>query len=120
MADSDLLHRMKSILDSWVASTDELEDYPSEGVPLGTYVRSLRHDKLGVVIDGFYRGMDLEETKIIMYTVLLFPERKFITPPPAQEESFYLSNEYEYDVIAYLMMNPIDVKKLSQTMGGII
>ena len=120
MSDSDLLHKLKSILDSWVVSTDELEEYPAEALPLGTYVRSLRHNKLGVVVDGFYKGADLNKTNIIMYTVLLFPERTFIARRHEEEESFYLSNEYEYDIVAYLMMNPIDVKKLSQAMGGII
>jgi hypothetical protein len=120
MSDSDLFQKMKSLLDSWSSSSDELEDYPEEGVPLGTYVRSLRHDKLGVVVDGFYSGVDTNQTKIITYTLLLFPERNFIGIPSDREENFYLSNEHEYNVVAYLMMNPVDVEKLSQAMGGII
>ena len=118
MNEEDLYDRMKDVLDSLVTPPEPL-NYPSEAVPTGTWVRSTRHDKLGVIVDAFYGDVDKNNKKIIIYTVLLFPKKNFGTSKAKQNQNLYLSNEYEYEIIAYLMMNPIDIKKLSQSLGGL-
>ena len=35
-----------------------------------------------------------------------------------QDEQWYLTNEYEYEVTGYLMMNPIDVSKIMIRLEG--
>ena len=29
------------------------------------------------------------------------------------QDEYYVSNEYEYEIIAYLMMNPVDISNMS-------
>ena len=119
MSDNDLLEKMKETLDSLLPPSDSLGSYPQEAVPMGTWVRSVRHDKLCVVVDAFYGDLDADNKKIIIYSLLLFPKPNLLTTSAKKKENLYLSNEYEYEVIAYLMLNPVDVKKLSQTVGGL-
>jgi len=94
-------------------------DNPENALPLGTLIRSKRFDRLGAVTDSFYGDKDLDGTKIIIYTVLLFPLSGLTrNTPEASREDYYVSNEYEYDIIAYLMMEPINLNKLVKTLGG--
>tara|TARA_B110000211_G_C13802154_1_gene431036 strand:+ start:104 stop:466 length:363 start_codon:yes stop_codon:yes gene_type:complete len=92
--------------------------YPSEALSLGTYVRSLAHDRLGIVVDAFYGEEDVVGTPIIIYTVLLSPDAVHFSIYPSDESPYLLSNEYEYDIIAYLMIGPAKVPPLKQSMTG--
>jgi hypothetical protein len=35
-----------------------------------------------------------------------------------KKEQYYLTNEYEYEVVGYLMMNRVDISKLKSILGG--
>ena len=96
------------------------DNYPKGAVPLGTYVRANRHNRLGIITDGFYEGADADGQKIVMYTVLLLPEHNSFKLTSNKPERYYLSNEFEYEVTAFLMVNPVDVSKmLLKTEGGL-
>ena len=56
--------------------------------------------------------------EIIIYTVLMFPDNKVFTTSYSNSTQFYLSNEYEYEVTAYLMISPINIKNMSHVLGG--
>ncbi len=94
-----------------VNSYDKKEDYPEEAVEIGTFVRVNRLNMLGIVTDAFYGDTDIDNTQIIVYTVFLLPQKKF-SHIYKEEDKFYMINEYEYDVTAYLMMKPVDVDKV--------
>jgi|7_EtaG_2_1085326.scaffolds.fasta_scaffold129429_2 hypothetical protein len=113
----DLIQRLGNLFESIVPST-EMEDYPKEALPLGTWVRSKTHNKLGVVTDAFYGDLDKNGTKIIIYSLFLLPAKSFIPDYRESPEQFYMSNEYEYDIIAYLMINPVNIKKMMSYLGG--
>jgi|TARA_R110000803_G_scaffold87728_1_gene154638 hypothetical protein len=93
-------------------------NYPKEAVPLGTYVRANRHNKLGIITDGFYDGSDADGQQIIMYRVLLLPNPSSFGPVSNNSERYYLSNEYEYEVTAFLMVGPVDVSKMLINLEG--
>jgi hypothetical protein len=114
--DDDLLIKLKNIFDSAMPGSP-LKKYPKEALPLGTYVRSLRYKKLGVITDAFYGELDVNNKKIIMYTVLLFPSVGLVTHMPIKTEQYYVTNEYEYEIIAYLMIRPVDLTKLTNNLG---
>jgi hypothetical protein len=84
---------------------------------LGTFVRSKRFDRLGILVDAFYGDYDADNKKIIIYTILMLPKKDGLNFGTNKKQKYYLTNEYEYDIIGYLMINPIDVKKLSFVMG---
>ena len=112
----DLLRKLKEVFEAVLPKSDKI--YPEEAVPLGTYVRSTRYNKLGVVTDAFYGDVDKNNQKIIVYTVLLFPRTDSFTKVSQMGEQHYITNEYEYDIIAYLMMAPVDLAKLTAELGG--
>jgi len=112
----DLLRKLKEVFEAVLPKSDK--NYPEEAVPLGTYVRSTRYNKLGVVTDAFYGDVDKNNQKIIVYTVLLFPRTDSFTKVSQMGEQHYITNEYEYDIIAYLMMAPVDLAKLTAELGG--
>lgn len=89
------------------------DSYPVSAMPLGTYVRSQRLDRLGIIVDAFYDEEDLNNTKIIIYTILILPERQGIGSVGQDPSQYYVTNEYEYETIGYLMMNPVDVSKIN-------
>jgi len=91
--------------------------YPKEAVPVGTWVRAIRFNKLGIVTDAFYGDVDKNGTKIIIYTIFMFPTKEPIVGIK-EPESFFISNEYEYEVIAYLMMKPVNIRELAKNLGG--
>ena len=99
-------------------SSSEDENYPKEAVPPGTIIRANRLDTLGVVTDAFYGELDKDNQKIIIYTVLLFPKKNHLNQ--MREERYYISNEYEYEVTAYLMINPINISELRKNLGGLV
>ena len=82
------------------------------------YVETEFGDRLDLLAYQFYGDVDLMGTKIIVYTVLLFPPTPGLGRPSPRKDDFYLTNEYEYELVGYLMMEPVDIKKLSQYMGG--
>jgi len=112
--DSDLLQKLKEAFDSLAPMKQD--PYPKEALALGTYVRAIRHDKLGVITDAFYGDLDKDGQKIIVYTILLFPGTNHFGS--AAHEKYYVSNEYEYDTIAYLMLPPTDLASLTAKLGG--
>jgi len=115
--EEDLVRKLKEAFDS-VFSDVSIGDYPKEAVKVGTFVRTHRLDRLGVVTDAFYGDLDKNNNKIIIYTIFLFPKNNGMTTTPRTNEQYYVTNEYEYEVTAYLMMNPIDIKALSRVLGG--
>lgn len=115
--DENLLNKIKEAFDSVMPEIGSIK-LPEESLPLGTFVRATKYDKLGLVTDAFYGDVDSNGKKIIIYTVLLFPGRSTFGSATNKSEQFYVSNEYEYDVIAYLMMPPADLNKFTMTLGG--
>ena len=114
--DNSLVEKVKEVFESAFSSIG-LADYPKEALKPGTLVRSERLDRLGFIIDAFYGELDKNGTKIIIYTIFLFPERNAFAP--ATNNSLgQITNEYEYEVIAYLMMKPIDIKEALNDFGG--
>jgi hypothetical protein len=108
-----------SDIDSVSPTWDHSDELPAESLPLGTLVRATRFNRLGAITDSFYGDKDVDGENIIVYTVLLFPPGRgsshSSTSPP---EDYYISNEYEYDIIAYLMVGPVNLKKLVKNLGG--
>tara|TARA_Y100000592_G_C5480497_1_gene325168 strand:- start:816 stop:1184 length:369 start_codon:yes stop_codon:yes gene_type:complete len=111
----EILERIANAVETLSPDSDILA-YPDEALPRGTLVRSNRLDSLGVITDAFYGELDKNNKKIIIYTVLLFPKKDAISQKT--EDKYYLSNEYEYEITAYLMMNPINLNKFKQILGG--
>jgi hypothetical protein len=109
------LEKLKEILDeSLPVPTD---DYPVEAMPLGTYVRIIKQDCLGIVVDAFYGDVDTVGTKIILYSVLSLPNAGSLSHLKLSNHH-YLSNEYEYDIIGYLMMPPASLPNIKQSLSG--
>jgi len=113
----DLVEKLKRLFDS-VMPTPLAPDYPPNAVPLGTFARCVRNNRLGVIADAFYGDIDQVGEKIIVYTVLLLPEIRSFGQESSPTDKYYLINEYEYDVISYLMMPPVDIKELSKSFVG--
>ena len=117
--DTDLIDQLKTALEDVMPEFGS-EDLPAEALPLGTYVRPTRYNTLGIIVDAFYGDVDKDGQKIIMYTVLYTKN-----PDPykinSQATQMFVSNEYEYEIIAYLMIPPCNIKNLtSQMTRGIL
>lgn len=108
----DLLNQLKDIFSSAI-SVDDKGSRPKEAVPLGTFVRSNKSDSLGIVTDSFYGALDSNNKKIIIYTILLLPSKKYGN----KKGKYFLMNDYEYNVTAYLMIQPVDLNKLPLDMS---
>tara|TARA_E500000331_G_C16695128_1_gene471422 strand:+ start:125 stop:463 length:339 start_codon:yes stop_codon:yes gene_type:complete len=104
--------------ESYVTQSTDMDDYPVEALPMGTYVRSISHNRLGIIVDAFYGENDEVGTKIIIYTVLLSPDTDSYNRFIDNTEPYYLSNEYEYDIIAYLMIGPAEIPHLKRSING--
>jgi hypothetical protein len=111
--DESIKERVTKKSISSIVSDLESKDYPKGAVPVGTYARSIRLKRLGIIIDAFYGEEDLDGNKIIIYTVFLFPPYNRQPLSTSSQDEYYISNEYEYEIIAYLMMNPVDISKVS-------
>jgi|TARA_B110000211_G_C13539676_1_gene318844 hypothetical protein len=116
--DKDLIQKPLKELEPKVATNTDDGSYPKNALKLGTFVRSLSHDRLGVVTDAFYGESDEVGEKIIVYTIILFPNTGSIANIYKKPENFFMSNEYEYDVIGYLMMRPVNLPKLMTGITG--
>ena len=53
MSEDDILEKLKQAFDVILPQGSSAE-YPSEAMSLGTLVRSLRHNRLGIITDSFY------------------------------------------------------------------
>jgi len=96
-------------------------DYPQEALPPGTLVRSIKKDRLGMVADAYYGDLDKDKKKIIVYTILLIPDKRdFTYLQEIEQDRLYMINEYEYDIYAYLMIPPLDFNTINDSLGGII
>ncbi len=111
------VEKLKKVFDSVVPAPSG-PDYPSNAVRLGTFVRCIRNNRLGLVVDAFYGDVDQVGEKIIVYTVLLLPQASLYATKSLKNDKYYLINEYEYDIVAYLMINPVDIKELSKNFVG--
>ena len=114
----NFLKNVAEIFDEY-SSDGNSEDIPKESMKLGTLVKALRHNKLGIITDAYYGAMDADNKKIIIYTLFLFPKNLFASSQIDKKEQFYLSNEFEYDVIGYLMIPPVNVDKLFNQIGSL-
>ena len=110
----DLYESLKKAFEDVLDSSAGGLKYPQEALPIGTIIRSTRLDKLGVIIDAFYGDLDLDNQKIITYTVLLFPDGSNKFDNYDGDEKFYVSNEYEYEIIAYLMLGKANMEEVSK------
>jgi len=116
------LDNLKEMLENTQFSVEEM---PSESMPIGTLCRSLRLGRLGVIIDAFYGGLDEDDQKIIIYSILILPDSsgtglfsEYSNKSSLKKSNFYVTNEYEYEVIGYLMMPPIDINIFSSLLGS--
>lgn len=115
--DDKLIERLKDAFKTLVPE-DSLGAYPKEAMQPGTYVRSNRLNRLGLVVDAFYGEIDLDNNKIIIYTILILPKPISTFTRDRDSEQYYLTNEYEYETTGYLMMKPVDMKQFSKLMSG--
>jgi hypothetical protein len=113
----NFVEKLKKMIDSAIIP-DVLSDYPPNAVPLGTFARCIRNNRLGLVMDAFYGDVDEVGEKIIVYTVLLLPKSSPYASKSLKNDKYYLINEYEYDIIAYLMIKPVDIKEISKNFVG--
>ena len=109
------LEKLKDVIDEVLPTPQG--DYPAEAMPLGTYVRIIKHHCLGVIVDAFYGDVDTVGTKIIIYSVLSIPNNDTFSRLKLSNHH-YLSNEYEYDIIGYLMMPPANLPDIKQSISG--
>ena len=95
--------------------------WPEEALLIGTLVRSIKKDRLGIVADAYYGDLDKDKKKIIVYTILLIPDRhSFSYQQEVEQDRLFMINEYEYDIYAYLMIPPLDFNTINDSLGGII
>jgi len=101
---------------------DDNSKWPKEAVPIGTLVRSIKRNSLGIVADAYYGETDIDNKGIIIYTILLIPDKSnfLLYTKHIQEEKLFMINEYEYDIYAYLMVPPLNFAALNESLGGII
>tara|TARA_S200002703_G_scaffold142229_1_gene134524 strand:- start:230 stop:541 length:312 start_codon:yes stop_codon:yes gene_type:complete len=98
----------------------EIEEYPLEAMKAGTFVRTNRLNRLGIITDAFYGEKDQDDQPIIIYTILLLPQNNRIKRGLPEDEGYFLTNEYEYEVTGYLMLKPANLKDLNiQLKGGL-
>lgn len=112
----DILDTLRQMSETISSGPDS--QYPAEALPLGSWVRSDRLKRLGFVTDAFYAGQDLDGQRIIIYSLLLLPKIGGYVSHPSNDDQYYLTNEYEYEITAYLMMNPINIAKLMMELTG--
>ncbi len=117
MKNDDLVDKIREMFESVLPPSSEAE-YPKEAMALGTIVRSTRLNKLGFITDAFYSDVDEDNQKIIVYTLFLIPGIDPLTNTYKANDQYYISNEYEYEVIGYLMMNPINIKNIKKMING--
>jgi hypothetical protein len=117
----DKLDEIEKLRES-VIDKISLDDYPKEAMALGTYVSLNGNKGLGLIADSFYGDVDTTGKKIIVYTILWLPKKNnyavYAEKSSTSDGKYYISNEYEYDIIGYLMINPVDMSKIALQTGG--
>ncbi len=111
----DISH-LDDIMSELFSSSEDV-NYPKEAMLPGTFARSTRLDRLGVITDAFYAETDTRGENIIVYSLLLFPKTTSFSNYTAEDFQYYISNEYEYETIGYLMMSRVDLNILKQIIG---
>tara|TARA_A100001515_G_scaffold138781_1_gene132684 strand:- start:2119 stop:2493 length:375 start_codon:yes stop_codon:yes gene_type:complete len=112
--DEGIISKLKEAIDSVIPLKEDF-GYPKEAVRPGTLARSLTENRLGVVTDAYYGDLDVTGKKIIVYTIMLFPDyKKTRYSAYSNKETILVVNDYEYDVQAYLMVPPLDLKRLAK------
>lgn len=111
---NQLNNSLRQLIEDALGPGIENLEYPKEALPVGTIIRSTRLDKIGVVIDAFYEDVDADNQKMITYTVLLFPDGSNKFANYNSDDKYYLSNEYEYEIIAYLMIGKANMQEISK------
>jgi len=113
---NDLVESINDLLDD-VFNSDK-DEYPEEAVPIGTYVRSKKWDLLGVVTEAFYG--EVNNQKVIIYTVLYFPYTKpgsyylNITENFSTfQNSLFVDSEVEFDLTFFLMIPPMNMEEIT-------
>ncbi len=92
---------------------NEDKKYPKEAVPPGTYVRSSKWDKLGIITDSSYS--EINEQRVIIYTVLYFPNTSagsYYKNLLQMSGEMFIDDELEFDLTFYLMIPPVDMKEI--------
>ena len=120
--DNDLLEKIKDAFGSFL-DKDMTLSHPKDALALGTFVsKATKQGSLGVITDSFYGEMDEDNRKIIIYTILWLSwsrvssyDSRTLTP-----KKYYVSNEYEYDIIGYLMLKPVDLNCLVPKGGDLL
>tara|TARA_R100000808_G_C2149565_1_gene157995 strand:- start:2791 stop:3156 length:366 start_codon:yes stop_codon:yes gene_type:complete len=116
----ELIGRLKDVLeDALSGELPNSKGIPDEAMPLGTVSRAVNHGRLGVIVDAFYGDLDKDNQKIIVYTILLLPETSSLISKNSKlsSDQYYLTNEYEYNVIGYLMIPPVNLDLFSHIIG---
>ena len=116
ISDDDIIERIKEAFDSTIPMGSPGE-YPEEALSLGTYVKTKRQGSLGVITDAFYGDLDADNKKIIIYSVLLLP-KSYNNYQSSEVSRYYLTNEYEYEITAFLMIPPIDMLHVNKILRG--
>ena len=90
------------------------KDYPPEAVGLGTIVRSIPLDRLGVVTDAYK-----DDRGVIFYNCFFIPHtspgmyyRNLLNSAHSDEVHGIMIEESEFDLIFYLMIGKIDLEEL--------
>jgi len=96
----------------------DIEEYPVEAMSTGTFVQANRLKRLGIITDAFYGERDKDNNPIIIYTILLLPQSQGVRTASRDEEGYFLTNEYEYEVTGYLMLKPVNMKDLNIKLKG--
>ena len=119
--DNLVVEKLKEAFET-VLSDDISLEMPKEALKKGTIVKSLTHNRTGVVADAFYGDLDQDNQKIIIYTILLLPDNGFGSSSYGKlaPDKIYFTNEYEYDIIGFLMVPPLDIDGLlNKTKAGL-
>jgi hypothetical protein len=111
--DNEIISQLEQAIDS-IIPKGKSRDYPDEALDPGTFVRSIVEDRLGIITDAFYGDSDLDNKKIIIYTIMLVPDYRKNRFNPTRLDSITMLSEYEYDIYAYLMVPPVDLNRLAK------
>ena len=111
--DDEVISQLEQAIDS-IIPKGKSKDYPDEALDPGTLVRSIEEDWLGIITDAYYGDLDLDNKKIIIYTIMLIPDYRRNRFNPVKSDTITMLSEYEYNIYAYLMIPPIDLNRLAK------
>ena len=117
-SDSDFIDKLKKAFETLDPISMD-SPYPKEAMEIGTLVRSKNLDQLGVIINAYYGDVDMTDKKIVIYTILLVPNKSSLYAYKTEKNNkLFIVDEYEYDVIGYLMMDKISKQKINFLLEG--